>query len=103
MAKWPYSTRRWQKLRKAKLAADPWCQYCPPRTARPAGEVDHRKAISSGGDPWAWGNLVSTCHSCHSSKTLHVDRLGKARAPVKGVDPSTGRPLDPAHWWNRER
>ncbi len=102
MAKWPYSTAAWQRLRLAKLARDPLCQYCPTGTVTAATEVDHRKAIKDGGDPWAWDNLVSTCHSCHSRKTYHVDVLGKDRVPVRGVDPETGRPLDPAHWWNEK-
>ena len=33
MAKWPYSTARWKRLRLAKLAQDPVCQYCPPGRA----------------------------------------------------------------------
>ena len=32
MAKWPYSTARWQRLRQAKLAQDPLCDYCPAGT-----------------------------------------------------------------------
>ena len=101
MAKWPYSTAHWQRLRLAKLAQDPLCEYCPPCTVTLAVEVDHRKAINNGGEPFEWDNLASTCHSCHSSKTWHVDRLGKDSVPVKGVDPATGRPLDPEHWWNQ--
>jgi 5-methylcytosine-specific restriction protein A len=101
MADWPYSTRAWQRLRAAKLAADPLCEYCPPGSTTPATDVDHRKAIAAGGDPWAWDNLASACHGCHSRKTRHVDVLGKDRVPIKGCDPTTGRPLDPGHWWNK--
>jgi 5-methylcytosine-specific restriction endonuclease McrA len=101
MASWPYSTQRWQRLRKTKLFADPWCEYCPPGSATAATQVDHRTPIADGGDPWAWDQLVSTCGPCHSRKTRYLDVLGKDRVPVKGVDPETGRPLDPGHWWNR--
>ncbi len=100
MAKWPYSTAAWQRLRVAKLASNPLCEYCGGEVTM-ATEVDHKRAINSGGDPWAWDNLASTCRRCHSAKTYHVDRRGKASVPVKGVDPATGRPLDPEHWWNR--
>lgn len=102
MARWPYNTARWLKLRKAKLAADVLCLACLERgVTKPANTVDHRLAISKGGDPWAWGNLQSLCTSCHNAKRLHVERLGRDRVPVRGCDPATGRPLDPRHWWNR--
>ena len=101
MAKWPYSTAHWQRLRLAKLARDSTCEYCPPGTITLATEVDHRVAINGGGDPWAWANLASTCRSCHSRKTYHVDRRGLERVPVKGADPETGKPLDLDHWWNK--
>ncbi len=100
VAKWPYSTAHWQRLRLAKLGQDPICEYCADGVVTAATEVDHRTAINNGGDPWAWDNLASTCHPCHSRKTYHVDRRGLERVPVRGVDPETGRPLDPAHWWN---
>jgi 5-methylcytosine-specific restriction endonuclease McrA len=101
MAAWPYSTRRWQRLRLQKLRAKPICEYCTRPNARPATEVDHRQAIKAGGDPWAWNNLVSACHTCHSRKTIHVDILGKDRVPVKGCD-ADGLPLDPEHSWNEK-
>ncbi len=101
MADWPYNTDAWQRLRKAKLARDPLCEYCPGGAVTPATQVDHRKAIRQGGDPWAWQNLASACELCHSRKTYHVDRCGKERVPVKGCDPATGLPLDPAHWWTK--
>jgi len=101
MADWPYNTRRWQRLRLQKLGKNPLCEYCPRGKVTPATEVDHRQAIKSGGDPWAWDNLASACHPCHSRKTMHVDILGKDRVPVKGCD-SDGVPLDPEHPWHEK-
>jgi 5-methylcytosine-specific restriction endonuclease McrA len=96
-----YNSKAWKNLRKAKLAADPLCEYCPPGRLTVATDVDHVKAISAGGDPLSWKNLRSACHTCHSRKTLYIERFGKDRVPVKGCDAS-GRPLDPKHWWNEE-
>lgn len=102
---WPYSTLAWKRLRRAKLAQTPTCEYCAPGTHTPATVVDHRKAICDGGDPWDMGNLVSCCAPCHNRKTAFMDGAGgnrrQTRVPVKGCDPATGRPLDPAHWWRQ--
>lgn len=91
---WPYNTARWRKLRGAKLRANPMCEYCPPHAQAVATEVDHKQAINNGGDPWAWDNLASTCHECHSSKTA-CDKTGRAWLR-KGCGPD-GMPLDPGH------
>ncbi len=98
MSKAVYNSTRWQRLRKAKLQADPLCEYHPAGIAA-AVEVDHRTPISKGGGAFDWNNLVSTCHECHSKKTFHIDVRGKDRVPVRGVDATTGLPLDPQHWW----
>lgn len=94
MADWPYYTDAWQRLRKAKFARDPLCEYCPLGRVTAATQVDHHKAISKGGDPWAWWNLASACEKCHSRRTYHVDRCGKERVPVRGCDLETVLPLD---------
>lgn len=102
MAKWPYNTDAWQRLRRAKLAQDPLCEYCPPRRLTPATTVDHEKPIEAGGDPWAWDNLKSCCASCHSRKTAKQDgAFGRKRKGGYGCD-EQGRPLDPAHDWNQK-
>ena len=104
MPKRPYDSRRWRRLRKQKLNANPLCEYklaCA-GTLAIATEVDHRKPIDQGGDPWDWDNLVSTCKPCHLRKTRYVDQLHRdAPVKVKGVDAQTGMPVGPAHWWNR--
>ena len=76
MAKWPYNTIAWQRLRAAKLATDPLCQYCPQGTVTPATQVDHRKAIKDSGAPFAWdrcsrhrGHWVAPGGSARSGKS----------------------------------
>ncbi|HOI96244.1 MAG TPA: HNH endonuclease signature motif containing protein [Syntrophobacter fumaroxidans] len=96
MADQLYNTEAWKRLRRAKLARDPLCEYCPPGRLTTATQVDHKQAIRNGGDPWAWDNLASCCQSCHSSKT-GADKRG-ARWVRKGCD-ERGRPLDGSHWW----
>ena len=100
MADWPYNTQRWQRVRRTKLATEPLCEYCPTGKVTPATQVDHRKAISAGGNAWEWANLASACASCHSRKTRHIDQLGRDKVPERGVDAATGLPLDPEHWWH---
>ena len=100
MARWPYNTSRWHRLRLAKLRANPLCEHCIKPTM--AAQVDHIQAIAKGGDPWAWDNLQSLCVSCHSRKTNAEDG-GAFNAPRdRRVDPDTGRPLDAGHWWNTD-
>ena len=98
MAAWPYNTTAWQRLRRAKLAQDPLCEYCPPAKVTAATEVDHRLAINKGGDPWAWANLASACGTCHKRKTNYVDIQGKDAVPIVGCTPD-GAPLDPGRRW----
>ena len=91
-----YNSKGWKWLRKVKLTADPLCEMC----GKPARDVDHRISINNGGDPHDMANLQSLCHSCHSKKTLYVERFGK-EMPVKGCT-AEGLPLDPAHPWNKK-
>ncbi|KJV40895.1 HNH endonuclease [Brevundimonas sp. KM4] len=50
MADWPYTTARWQRLRKAKLSEAPLCETCERRGRKVVAEhVDHVVAIKQGG------------------------------------------------------
>lgn len=103
MATWPYSTARWQRLRKLKLHAEPLCHPCSLRgRAVPANTVDHVKAIADGGEPYPDLNgLMSMCPACHSDKTNATDRpdrTGFGRR-FKGCDTS-GNPVDPHDPWH---
>ena len=93
-----YNSRAWKWLRTRKLAETPICEVC--RVKR-AVDVDHIVAINNGGDAIDLANLRSLCHECHSKKTYYVERLGRSKVPNKAVDPKTGLPKDPDHWWNK--
>ncbi len=99
MADWPYSTARWQKLRRAKLRANPLCEVC-----EAAGKivlahaVDHVVAIRNGGDPFPMlEGLRSLCQAHHNEKTA-TDLAGGEHV-FKGCD-ADGNPIDPAHPFN---
>ncbi len=95
MAKWPYNTPRWKRLRMIVLRQEPFCRAC--RRAgelTPASQVDHIQEIRQGGAVWSISNLQPLCASCHSRKTN--------KSPDKRVDPDTGKPLDSSHWWNEK-
>ncbi len=102
MAEWPYSTARWQRLRKLKLAEEPRCQGCLPHRLTIASHVDHLHAISDGGDAFpSLDGLRSLCLPCHSAKTARGPEAGaiKTSKPQRGCD-SNGVPLAPNHPWN---
>jgi 5-methylcytosine-specific restriction enzyme A len=101
MAKWPYNTQRWQRLRKHKLQQQPLCELClDGGLVVPANTVDHLVAIKKGGDPFPpLYALLSLCASCHSTKTRQIEQLGR-KFLYRGCD-INGMPLDPDHPWNR--
>ena len=50
MSVWPYSTRRWGRLRRQKLQMYPLCEAClQVGKVEPANVVDHRIPISKRG------------------------------------------------------
>jgi len=63
-----YNLRAWRdRLRPAKLAANPLCEDCERRGKLVAAtDVDH---VDGDEWNWAWENLQSLCHPCHSRKT----------------------------------
>jgi len=64
-----YNTRRWRRLRDAKLNAHPLCELCQAQgLTMPADMVHHLKPIRSGGNAWAWDNLQSLCNDCHRAE-----------------------------------
>jgi len=102
MSVWPYSTRRWERVRKLKMQYEPLCQLCLKQgRIEPAAAVDHVVPINRGGAPFpALDGLMSLCASCHNQKTRH-EQLGEDYA-IKGCD-VFGRPLDPNHHWNKTK
>jgi 5-methylcytosine-specific restriction protein A len=103
MSKWPYSTQRWQKIRKAKLRLNPLCEACLQiGSIEPAAAVDHRTPIASGGEAFPpLEGLASLCVRHHNAKT-RCEQLGESDYMLKGCD-VFGYPLDPKHPWYRGR
>lgn len=103
MAKWPYNTSHWQRLRRVHLDLFPMCEDCE-ASGRPvlANTVDHRVPISAGGHPFpGHDGLASYCPACHGAKTARGVEAGavRTRKPRRGCDAS-GQPLDAAHDWH---
>jgi 5-methylcytosine-specific restriction protein A len=75
-------SRRWEKLRSAKLAAQPLCEVCLAAGITEAAEVvDHKRPHR--GDAtllYDWSNLQSLSKRCHDRKTATQDS-GFARRP----------------------
>jgi 5-methylcytosine-specific restriction enzyme A len=100
MARWPYTTQRWQQLRRMKLAVNPLCEPCLKlQRIVPAVAVDHLIAVKAPrGEAYpALDRLMSCCASCHNRKSRIVEQMGK-ELTVKGCD-ENGYPLDPRHPW----
>ncbi len=92
------------KMRAELLARQPWCERCQAegRGRVPATDLNHRKPfrLPDGGRDWKlWGdpkNHEALCRTCHQAHGARTDR--DASPLGSGGD---GRPLDPAHPWNR--
>ena len=68
-----YSDRKWRRLRKMKLAADPMCQKCEEKASVLVHHIDDVKHHPE--KKMEWGNLLSLCNDCHES--IHrPDRWG---------------------------
>jgi hypothetical protein len=107
MSVWPYTTRRWERLRLAKLRVQPLCEACLQiGQIVPAEAVDHRIPISARARELRLAAeafppldaLASLCASHHNGKT-RAEQLGETNWMHKGCD-IFGRPLDPNHHWN---
>jgi 5-methylcytosine-specific restriction endonuclease McrA len=107
---WPYTTRRWERLRRVKLQTNPLCEACLQiGVIECATVVDHRTPISKHGREQrsaaeafpALNQLASLCVSCHNTKS-RSEQLGQTDWMRAGCD-IFGYPRDPNHPWNRER
>ena len=110
MSCWPYTTRRWKRLRRLKLQTNPLCEACLQNgEITPAEVVDHRIPISERGRKGRLAaeaflpldQLASLCAPHHNTKT-RAEQLGQTDWMRAGCD-IFGRPNDPDHPWNRER
>jgi 5-methylcytosine-specific restriction enzyme A len=110
MSCWPYTTRRWERLRRLKLQTNPLCEACLQEgEITPAEVVDHRIPISDRGRKERLASeaflpldqLASLCAPHHNTKT-RAEQLGQTDWMRAGCD-IFGRPNDRNHPWNRER
>ena len=108
MSVWPYTTRRWQRLRKLKMQCNPLCEAClQVGEIVPAEVVDHRRPITKEGRERRSAaeafppldQLASLCAMHHNQKT-RAEQLGEKDYMHRGCD-VFGRPLDPEHHWNK--
>lgn len=64
-----YKTARWQRTRKAQLAAHPLCEWClESETVTIATEVHHDGAHKGDLERFWFGPFVSTCRTCHARR-----------------------------------
>lgn len=60
---------RWRKVRRMQLQREPLCHDCKEEgRVTPATDVHHIVKREDGGKD-KFDNLMSLCHSCHSSRT----------------------------------
>jgi 5-methylcytosine-specific restriction enzyme A len=93
-------------MRDKQLAKEPWCRFCwdERQVKVPATVLDHIEPFRDAAgemDFKLWGdpkNHRSLCQPCHDARGATRSRPEKA--PGAGID---GRPLDPAHPWNRRK
>jgi 5-methylcytosine-specific restriction enzyme A len=63
-----YSSKRWQKHRKAFLAIHPLCAHCQAKGRITAARIVHHK-VERLADPklaWDWSNFEALCSPCHT-------------------------------------
>lgn len=93
-----YNSKRWQILRKMRLASEPLCRMCvTDGGATVASVVDHITP-HRGSDElfFDYGNTQSLCKAHHDGAKQREERHGYSTAV--GLD---GLPTDPRHPWNR--
>ena len=92
-----YNTRRWQRIARAQLAAEPLCAFCAARgLVVPATVVDHVEPHHGDRNKFWFGKLQSLCATCHGRDKRSEERKGFR--PDIGPD---GWPTDPRHPANR--
>ena len=93
-----YKTARWQKLRWSVLVRDRFtCVKCKAIVTDTSRLVCDHTVPHRGREAAFWGGPFQTlCKDCHDGLKQSADRLGYE----KGSD-EQGRPVDPAHPWNR--
>jgi 5-methylcytosine-specific restriction enzyme A len=102
MSQWPYNTAAWKRLRRVKLTENALCEPCLDIGVLTfATVVDHKKPVSSGGDPFpSLDGLCSMCASCHNRKSQGEQHGKPFVNEAIGLD---GWPVDPNHPVYRRR
>ena len=93
-------------LRDQQLAREPWCRFCweERKMKVPATVLDHIKPFRTEAgdfDGKLWGdpkNHRSLCKPCHDARGAQRNRPEKPAGAG-----SDGKPMDPAHPWNKGR
>ena len=99
MAKWPYTTQRWQRLRRHKLREHPLCEVClQVGRIEPAIAVDHRAPITTAATRFRRSTV--SLRYAHDATTPRraPNRRAKTNWLTKGCD-VRGYPLDRNHPW----
>ena len=80
MAKWPYCTSAWKKLRDQHIKDNPLCLYCyQVGVYTPATQVDHIERVRNNKDrAFDPNNLQSLCDTCHNGAKQKEESLGHA-------------------------
>ena len=82
-----YANRKWKALRKAVLAAEPFCRICQ----KAATDVDH--IVEHRGD-WELfldrKNLQALCKECHAEKTKREQAAPRISMVLKPLLPRKG-------------
>jgi 5-methylcytosine-specific restriction enzyme A len=94
-----YNSRRWQRVARHQLMAEPLCAFCAARgLVVPATIADHVEPHDGDLNKFWLGKLQSLCASCHGRDKRAEERKGYQ--PDIGVD---GWPTDPRHPANTPR
>jgi 5-methylcytosine-specific restriction protein A len=89
-ANW-YADRAWRAKRAAHLAKEPLCRYCAREGRLTPGDVaDHIEPHKGDRQKFWKGELMTLCHTCHSS-VKQREELGIKSRIEKRDDPDS-------HW-----
>jgi 5-methylcytosine-specific restriction protein A len=74
-----YNTKRWKKLRAAKLSNNPLCEECLKKgIARPVDEIHHIRPFDINDIDYElaydYDNLISLCYDCHKEAHAKLHR-----------------------------
>lgn len=94
-----HSTAAWQRRRAYQLSIEPLCRMCASiGRVTPATVADHIDRHGNDPELFASGALQSLCARHHNSEKQRYEKSGDTT--IRGCD-LRGRPLDPAHPWNK--